>query len=126
MNSCNGATLAYVGDAVYELKVREHLLSAGLGLTGDLHPAAIRFTSAQGEAKAADRLLSGILTEEETDVFRRGRNAVASHKPKNADLATYHQASGLEALFGFLHLEGRRERLDELCAMAIAAVEELL
>jgi len=66
------------------------------------------------------------LTEAETDVFKRGRNAEASHRPKNADLATYHQASGLEALFGFLYLEGKRERLEELMRAAIAAVEELL
>ncbi|MFA5007311.1 MAG: ribonuclease III domain-containing protein [Candidatus Izemoplasmatales bacterium] len=122
----NGATLAYVGDAVYELRVREHLLARGLTKTDDLHRAAIRFTSAQGEAAAADRLLSDILTEEETDVYKRGRNAPASHTPKNADPATYHRASGLEALFGFLYLEGRRERLDELLSAAIAAVEELL
>jgi len=67
-----------------------------------------------------------MLTEFETDVFKRGRNAEASHRPKNADLATYHQASGLEALFGFLYLEGQRDRLEELMRAAIAAVEELL
>jgi len=122
----NGATLAYVGDAVYELRVREHLLSKGLTKTNDLHTSAIRYTSAGGESAAAAKLLSGILTEAETDVFKRGRNAEASHKPKNADLGTYHQASGLEALFGFLYLEGKKERLEALFAVSLAAVEELL
>ncbi|HAQ55981.1 MAG TPA: ribonuclease III [Acholeplasmatales bacterium] len=122
----SGATLAYIGDAVLELRVREHLLARGITKTNDLHTAAIRYTSAGGESRAADKLLAGMLTDAETDVFKRGRNAEASHRPKNADLATYHQASGLEALFGFLYLEGRRDRLEELMRAAIAAVEELL
>jgi len=122
----NGATLAYVGDAVLELKIREHLLAKGLTKVKDLHQAAIRYTAATGQAKAAEKLLAGFLTEAESDVFKRGRNAESSHKPKNADLATYHQATGLEALIGFLYLEGKHERLEALLLATIAAIEELL
>ncbi len=122
----NGATLAYVGDAVLELKIREHLLAGGLTKVNDLHKAAIRYTAATGQAKAAEKLLAGFLSEAEADVFRRGRNAESSHKPKNADLATYHQATGLEALIGFLYLEGKHERLEALLQATIRAIEELL
>lgn len=124
MNQMNGLALAYLGDAYYELKVREHLVNKGLTKVNDLHQAAIRFTAATGQAKVIDFLLKGQLSEEEISFFKRGRNANTIRKPKNADLATYHHATGLETLFGFLYTEQRFTRLDELFQIATEVIEQ--
>jgi len=122
----NGTTLAYLGDAIYELEIRKYLLTQKLTKVNDLHQQAIRYTSAVGQAKVIEKLLAGILTVEETDFFRRGRNAQSSRKPKNTDLGTYHQSTGFEALLGFLYLDGQHKRLAEIIATSIRTIEELL
>jgi ribonuclease-3 family protein len=121
----NGLTLAYIGDAYYELVIREHLVKQGLGKGNDLHQKAIRFTSASGQAQAMERLMDG-LSDAEQDIFKRGRNAHSTHKPKNADLSTYHRASGFECLLGYLYLEHQDARLKELIQKSIAIIEETL
>jgi len=125
MNMHNGLTLAYLGDAVWELHIRRYLIEKGWTKVNELHSAAICFTSASGEAKAVRFLLdSGWLSEQEQDVFKRGRNAEATHKPKNADLATYHLATGFESLIGHLFLEGLLERLSDLMNESIRIIEK--
>lgn len=105
--------LAHLGDAVYELMVRLYLCSSR-GKTGSgLHQAAVAMVNAHAQAEAAKRILP-LLTEEEAEVFRRGRNTKVNSVPKHAELGDYHSATGLEALFGWLYLQNRKERLNEL------------
>ncbi|MBR4424796.1 MAG: ribonuclease III [Oscillospiraceae bacterium] len=105
--------LAYVGDCVYELLVRSHLLLSGRQTNRSLHAAAVELSRAPAQAAAAARLLPR-LTEEETAVFRRGRNSHVNSVPRHAELGDYHAATGLECLFGWLYLSGRRARVNEL------------
>lgn len=105
--------LAYIGDAVHDLLVRTQLVFAG-GKAGAMHRDATRHVNAAAQAQALAKI-AGELSETEADVVRRGRNAHANHNvPRRANPAEYKQATGLEALFGFLYLTGRMERL---CAL---------
>jgi ribonuclease-3 family protein len=126
MNMYNGLTLAYLGDAIWEIKVREHLMETGLTKVNDLHRLAIKFTSANGEANIIDRLVSECLSDAEIEIYKRGRNAESTHKPKNADLGTYHRATGFEALIGYLYLEKTFARMDEIVTISIHIIEETL
>ena len=105
--------LAYLGDGVYELMVRTHLCLRGKATNKGLHRAALDYVSAPAQAKRAQRILP-VLTQEEQDVFRRGRNAHTAAIPKGASVAEYHTATALEALFGWLYLRGETDRLNEL------------
>lgn len=102
--------LAHLGDAVYELMVRSYLCLHGVPTSKKLHQATISYVSAPAQAKAMGRILP-LLTEEEADVFRRGRNAHFAAVPQHATREEYRTATGLEALFGWLYLQGRRDRL---------------
>ena len=106
-------TLAHVGDAVFELMVRLYLLGNGDRSAGELHRAAAGMVNAAAQARDAASLRV-ILTEEEERVFLRGGNTRVHGVPKNMSVGDYHAATGLEALFGYLYLLGRRERLSEL------------
>ena len=110
-------TLAHVGDAVFELLVRVHLAAAG-GRNGSLHRAAVEMVNAAAQAGDMEKLLP-LLTEEEAEVFRRGRNVKVHSVPKHARLGDYHAATGLEALFGYLYLLDRRDRLNVLFAVIL-------
>ena len=114
----NGTTLAYIGDAIYEVLIREYWLNQGLTKVQDLHEKVISFTSAVGQAKAYDAI-EALLTEEEVSIFKRGRNASTERKARNADLATYKKATGLEALIGYLYLEKNNERIQTLLQQII-------
>lgn len=106
----NPLRLAYAGDAVHDLLVRTSLVLQG-GKAGAMHKDAIRSVNAAAQAQALARIAS-MLTETEADIVRRGRNAHANHGiPKRARPADYKQATGLEALLGFLYLTGQQERL---------------
>ena len=109
----NGLTLAFIGDGVYELLVRDYILTRCGGNVQALHERTVSFSNAAFQCEAAKKLLP-TLDEEEAAVFRRGRNARAGHVPKNKTQAEYHTATGLEALFGYLYLTGRTERLETL------------
>ena len=109
--------LAHVGDAVFELLVRVHLAAAG-GRNGSLHRAAVEMVNAAAQAGDMEKLLP-LLTEEEAEVFRRGRNVKVHSVPKHASLGDYHAATGMEALFGYLYLLGRRERISALFARIV-------
>lgn len=112
--------LAHVGDAVYDLLVRSWLCVNG-GLTArQLHMQAVDYVRAPAQARAAESVLP-LLTQQEQAVFRRGRNAKVNSVPQNADIAQYHCATGLEALFGWLYLSGQIERINKLFS-AIAGV----
>ena len=115
----NGVTLAYIGDAVIELAVRELLISSGVTNTGRLSAAAQVFVCAQAQSEAVDRLLP-LLTENEEAAYRLGRNHRVSGKPKHASVSEYSRATGMEAIFGYLHLTSQGERIRELIKAAYA------
>lgn len=105
--------LAHMGDCVYEIMVRTWLCAHGRVTGRGLHKDTITYVSAGAQAAAAQRIMP-LLTEEETAVYRRGRNAKVNSVPHNADLSQYHSATGIESLFGWLWLRGDHERLNEL------------
>ncbi len=119
----DGLTLAFIGDAVYELMLRDLVLSSAAARVEVLHRDAVYYANASFQAQAADRLRP-LLSEEEADIYRRGRNAHTSHTPKNKTEAEYHKATGFEALFGWLYLKGDGERLQTLFLAAVNETPE--
>ena len=120
----NSTTLAYVGDAVYELAVRTYLIRQRSVGVNQIHRKAVRYVSSEGQARAIKQMAEGFLTEEEELVYRRARNRRATSRPKNADPRRYKLATGLEALIGFLYLARERERLEVVLAEIIRIIEE--
>ena len=119
----NGLALAYVGDAVYEIAIRDYLIHQGYTKPNQLHKEATRFVSARAQAQLMQGLLSEeVLSEEELTMYRRGRNAKSHTTAKNADVTTYRVATGFEALFGYLHLSQQATRLEELTQWCIKQV----
>ena len=112
--------LAFVGDGVYELLVREYLISQGNCPVRKLNSRKVELVRCQFQARALDRLWEG-LTAEEREVALRGRNAHVGHVPKNAQVADYHGGTALEALFGWLYLKGELARLRELFTKVMEA-----
>lgn len=105
--------LAYLGDSVLEIRVREKLISDGISGSGSLNKASLLYVKASEQAKAMHRIIP-LLTEEEELVFKRGRNMSGGNVPKSATMSEYRTATGMEALFGYLHLLCRYDRIDEL------------
>ena len=114
----NGLTLAYIGDASFELLVREYLLRKGLTKVDNLHKEAIKYTSAEGQEKAFN-IIQDSLSDEEIAIFKRGRNSKTERKARNASLASYKKATGFETLMGYLHLTKDIERINELFIMIV-------
>lgn len=102
--------LAYIGDAVFELIIRTEIVSKGNAPVNKLHEAVREYVNASAQANMYHRI-KNYLTEEEEAIFKRGRNAKSSSVPKNADLLDYKHATGLEALCGYLYLDGQIDRL---------------
>lgn len=113
LNQMSPLTLAFIGDGVYDLLVREKLVCEANRPVGVLNSEKIKTVCCKAQAKIANELLPN-LNEEETSVFKRGKNAHAMTVPKNAKRIDYHTATGLEALFGYLYLKGSSDRLREL------------
>ena len=105
--------LAHIGDSVYELLVRTMLCTQGHQSVTELHKLTVSYVNAPAQAMAAEKILPR-LSEEETAVYKRGRNCKVNSVPHNATLGQYHAATGLEALFGWLYLKGEKDRIDEL------------
>ena len=116
--------LAHVGDAVFELMIRTWLCTSGTATAKALHGGAVSFASAKAQAAAFQRI-KPFLTEQEFEVYKRGRNAQVNSVPRNASHSEYHTATGLESLIGHLYLSGQEERLDELFELIIADTEKL-
>jgi len=102
--------LAHIGDAIYEVVIRTMVLSKGNRAIEKVHKDATKLVNAGTQAEMADRLLP-ILTEEENDIYRRGRNAKSNTKAKNASTSDYRKATGFEALMGYLYLNNQTERM---------------
>ncbi|MFC7687663.1 Mini-ribonuclease 3 [Ureibacillus sp. GCM10028918] len=121
----NALALAYMGDAVLEQKVREHLLLNGRAKPNRLHNEATSYVSAKAQSMIIHRLMDeNYLTEEEVAVFKRGRNAKSGSVPKNTDVQTYRNSSGFEAVLGSLYLTKQYERVYEMIEYAIKIVEQ--
>ncbi len=105
--------LAFIGDCVYEILVRESLVADANRPVNDLHRESVKFVSAKAQTAAYEKI-KDLLTEEESAVFKRGRNAKVGHNPKSATQGEYHTATGVEALFGYLYLTDNTERIKEL------------
>ncbi len=112
-NALNGLSLAFIGDAVYEIMVREYLLRNGSMPVNKLHKMSVEMVRASFQAKVFD-FLEPILSEEEKGILHRGRNASATHVPKGANAIEYRKATGVESLFGWLYLDGKSQRAREL------------
>ena len=118
----SGAALAYLGDAVMEVLVRQMLVRRGIGNAGKLSALSLDYVRATNQSRGLEGLLPH-LTEEENAVYHRGRNAAGAH-PKSASVNDYRRATGLEALFGYLHLKGDTARLEELFDLFVRSLEE--
>lgn len=118
----NILVLAYLGDSVFELYIRNYLIDK-FAKVNTLQNEAIKIVSAKGQANLIKKLIdNNILNEKEISVFNRGRNAKCSHHPKNTDIITYKQATGFEALIGYLYLEDKK-RLDEIIKLCLEEIE---
>ena len=115
-------TLAFTGDAVFSLFVREMLVCDANRPVGKLHKLSVNWVKAEAQSKGMRAILP-LLTEKETEVFKRGRNAHTSHTPKNQSGCDYHYATGFEALVGYLYLKDETQRLNELLNEVIQAIE---
>jgi len=106
-------TLAFLGDCVYEVLVREWVIKNGDANAEKLHMRAVEFVRAKAQSQAVD-IIEPLLTQEEADIYKRGRNSNNSTVPRSSNPKDYRRATGLEALFGYLHITGEGERMREL------------
>lgn len=116
-------TLAYIGDAIYELVIRTILVEKGNTQVNKLHKRASRLVKASAQSAMIEKL-KPYLTEEEMGIFKRGRNAKAATMAKNATMSDYRRATGFEALMGYLYLTEQWERMLELMKTGIREVEQ--
>lgn len=120
----NGIALAYLGDAVYEVYVREHLLDLGMSKPNRLQKKATSYVSAKAQAGLIQLMEDqDILDEDEWEYFKRGRNANSYTHAKHTSVITYRISTGFEALMGYLKLAGKQERLDQLCHWCVRQVD---
>ena len=113
VNQMNMLALAHVGDAVYELLVRSHICRERNAPVRQLHRLTVQRVRAEAQAEAVEKLLL-LMDDEELAVYKRGRNTKVNSAPHHADIGQYHAATGLEALFGWLYLQGKTGRIEEL------------
>ena len=125
MERLSALGLAHLGDGVYELMVRSHLCLHGKDTNAGLHKAAVKYVAAPAQAKLVHAILP-LLTEEEQDVYRRGRNSRTAAVPHNASVGEYHAATALESLFGWLYLQGKTDRLNELFSAMMEEADHAL
>jgi len=111
----NSLVLAYLGDSVYELYVRAYLVNKKIGKVNDLQKEAVKYVSAKAQEEYLLKLIdNNILTENEIDIVKRARNHKNNHKPKYSSIITYKNATGLEALIGYLYLNDKKIRIDDI------------
>lgn len=125
VDEINIITLAYLGDAVYEVYVRNYLIKKGIAKVLDLQKEAINYVSAKSQCKILNYLmLHNLLKEEEMDIVKRGRNYKREVHPKNTDIITYKMATGFEALVGYLYLDNKLNRLEEIMSFIFGGYDE--
>ena len=113
----NPVVLAFVGDTVYSLYVRERLAFSGSGKVSQLQLVSSQIVSAKGQSEFLEKVFP-LFTEEESEIFRRGKNAKKATKSKSATSLEYNRSTGLEAVLGFLYLTGQEARIKELLAVS--------
>lgn len=120
----NTTALAYLGDVVYEVRIRERIVEELPKDAGRAHHAAVRYVAAEGQAKAARAMLAGeFYTEEEAALLKRARNHRTMSKPQHASAKDYKLATGFEAVLGYLHLIGQHDRINEITEEAIRIID---
>ncbi|WXR60426.1 ribonuclease III domain-containing protein [Peptostreptococcaceae bacterium AGR-M142] len=123
-NLISPVVLAYMGDSVYEIYIRKHVLLNNINFkVNDIHKAVVGYVRASAQAKALNAIMDD-LTEEELKIFKRGRNQKTG-VPKNANVGEYRIATGFEALLGYLYIKNQDERLDFLIKKSIEAIESI-
>ena len=111
----NSLVLAYLGDSVYELLIREYFIKQNINKVNNLQNKVTKYVSAKAQSKFVNYFLeNNILTEDEIDIIKRGRNAKVFSHPKNTDILTYKWATALECLFGYLYIKEDKNRIVEL------------
>lgn len=111
----NVLVLAYLGDTIYENYIRRFLINQGIGNVNDLQKEAVNYVSAKSQASYLTKMMDAdFLTDEEITVVKRARNYKTTSHPKNCDIVTYKYATGLESLIGYLEMENKRDRIDEI------------
>jgi ribonuclease-3 family protein len=123
MREMNTTALAYIGDAVYEVYIRKHVLEKGSVHVDVLHQMAVGYVRAEGQARALKTIFDRLKPEEQK-LVKRARNHKSSSRPKNTDPKIYKWATALEALIGYLYIQEEQGRLDEIIGWAIGALEE--
>ena len=114
-NLVNPLVLAYVGDAIYELEIRKRIVLTGVNKVNDLQKICTKYVSAKGQSSFIEKMIdAGILSEDEIDIYKRARNSHVKSHPSNTDIVTYKRATGFEALFGYLYLNNKYDRIIEL------------
>ena len=115
IDSINTLVLAYLGDSVYELLIRDYFLKQGLNKVNNLQNKVTNYVSAKAQSKYVQYLIdNNILNKEELDIVKKGRNAKVNSHPKNTDILTYKWATALETLFGYLYIKEDKMRINEL------------
>ena len=121
----NGSTLAFVGDAILSIYVRDYLVKLGITKTKELQNRSIQFVSANAQAQFIQTLISeNFLSEQEMKTYLRGRNHKSDNKAKNADIVTYRHSTGFEALLGYLYLTENHSRLNEIWQKMIITIDK--
>ena len=111
----NVLVLAYLGDTIYENYIRRYLIEQGIANVNDLQKEAVNYVSAKSQASFLTKMMdNNFLCDEEITIVKRARNYKTTSHPKNCDIVTYKYATGLESLIGYLELENKRERIDEI------------
>ncbi len=122
----NGLTLAYIGDAVYELRIRNYLLSKNLTKVNELHKKAIMYTQGKSQSYAMHYFLdNNLLSEEEIAMFKRGRNSSVAKIRKNISRADYLEGTGFESLIGYLYLSNKVDRMNEIIDKTIDCINNM-
>ena len=122
MQTISEQTLAFIGDAVYNVYVRSYLASVSTAKAGQLHVMSIKYVSGKGQAQTIDKLMD-MLTDEEIAIYKRGRNTNIATVSKNVDVVEYKKATGFECLIGYLYIKKENARLDELVKKCIECFE---
>ena len=111
----NSLVLAYLGDSIYEFYIRKYLVEKNIGKVNDLQKESVKYVSAKAqEAYLIKMINESFLSEEEIDIVKRARNHKNNHKPKYSSIVTYKNATGLEALIGYLYLNEKKDRINDI------------
>ncbi len=125
IEECSGSTLAFIGDAVWSLLIREYLVEKGYTKAKDLQTKSVMFVSAKAQASFYHQLdEEGFFTDKEKEIFKRGRNFKSESVPKNTSVTTYRTSTGFEAVVGYWYFEKKNDRLEQMWDKVRMKMEE--